>query len=385
MSGHPLGLAALLLIAASAIGSLYLIGAAIAVLRFAARQQVHGATAPPVSVLKPLCGEDPGLLENLESLCRQDYPRWQIVFGVQDPRDPAIAIVERIIERFPRADLSLVSDGAARAGNLKVANLQNMLPAARHPLLVIADSDMRVTPSYLAEVTAPLADPSIGLVTCLYRGIAVGGFWSRLACLHINQGFLPQAVFAAALGSQTGCFGATIALRRETLDAIGGLEAIADALADDHALGLAVRRLGRRVLLSPLIVDNIIDEPSLGALFRHELRWARTIRLITPMGFAGSVVTQPVALAVLALLTGGWPMAAWASLAVALLCRVLTIRRIDRALRLPPTPLWLIPVRDLLSFTVFVASFFARKVAWRDRTFRLGPKGRLILDGDRPA
>src|SRR5690242_9212700 len=154
MSGELLAVAVLLLIAASAIGSLYLIGAAIAVVRFAARRQEHGAAAPPVSILKPLCGEDPELFKNLESLCRQDYPRWQIVFGVQDPRDPAIAVVERVIERFPRADLSLVSDSAGRAGNLKVANLQNMLPAARHPLLVIADSDMRVAPGYLAEVTA---------------------------------------------------------------------------------------------------------------------------------------------------------------------------------------------------------------------------------------
>jgi ceramide glucosyltransferase len=385
MAGNPLAVAALLLIAVSAVGSVYLIAAAIAVRRFAARRQERGAATPPVSVLKPLCGEDPELFENLESLCRQDYPRWQIVFGVQTPRDPAIAVVARLIERFPRADLSLVSEGAGRAGNLKVANLQNMLPAARHPVLVIADSDMRVAPDYLAEVTAPLGDPAIGLVTCLYRGIAVGGLWSRLACLHINHGFLPQAVFAAALGTETGCFGATIALSRETLDAVGGLEAIADALADDHALGVAVRRLGRRVLLSPCIVDNIIDEPSLGALFRHELRWARTIRLITPAGFIGSVVTHPLALGMLAVLPGAYPIAAWTTLALAAACRVVTIRQIDVALRLPPTPPWLIPVRDLLSFAVFVASFFARKVAWRDRTFRLGPKGRLILDGDRPA
>jgi ceramide glucosyltransferase len=380
-----LGFAALLLLAGSAAGAVYLVAAAIAVRRFAARPPTRGGTLPPVSVLKPLCGEDWGLLENLDSFCRQDYPRWQIVFGVQDPRDPAIAIVAQLRERFPAADLSLVGEGGGRAGNLKIANLQNMLPAARHDLLVIADSDMRVQPSYLAEVTAPLSDPAIGLVTCLYRGIPAGGFWSRLACLHVNHGFLPQAVFAAALGTDTGCFGATLALRRETLEAVGGLAAIADALADDHALGLAVRRLGRRVLLSSCIVDNVIAEPGLAALFRHELRWARTILMVAPLGFVGSVITHPLALSGLAVLTGAWPIAAPALLVLSFAVRALTIRQIDAALRLPPTPLWLIPARDLLSFAVFVASFFARRVAWRDRTFRLGPKGRLILDGDRPA
>ena len=380
-----LGFAALLLLAASAVGALYLIGAALAVRRFAARPPARGGTMAPVSVLKPLCGEDWGLFENLESFCRQDYPRWQIVFGVQDPRDPATAIVARLGERFPAADLALVEEGGGRASNLKIANLQNMLPAARHDLLVIADSDMRVRPSYLAEVTAPLGDPAVGLVTCLYRGVSAGGFWSRLACLHINHGFLPQAVFAAALGTDTGCFGATLALRRETLEAVGGLAAIADALADDHALGLAVRRLGQRVLLSSCIIDNVIAEPSLAALFRHELRWARTIRMIAPAGFVGSVITHPLALSGLAVLTGAWPVAAPAVLVLIFAIRAVTIRRIDAALRMPPTPVWLLPVRDLLSFAVFVASFFTRRVAWRDRTFRLGPKGRLILDGDRPA
>ena len=367
-----------LLCAASAAGCLYLLCAGVAVRRFAARPPSRAGASTPISVLKPLCGEDAGLYENLVSFCRQDYPSWQIVFGVQDPTDPAIAVVRRLIADFPEVDIALVIESGRRVGNLKVANLQNMLPAARHDIIVIADSDMRVTPDYLAEVTAPLADRAMGLVTCLYRGVSAGGIWSQLACGYVNHGFLPQALVAAALGERNGCFGATLALRRDTLDAVGGLAALADSLADDHALGAAVRRLGLGVVISPYIVDNFIAEPSLKALFRHELRWTRTIRMIAPAGYVGSVVTQPVTLALAALALGALPLMAALMLALALGCRAAMVRMVDRALRLRPTPLWLVPARDLLSFAVFIASFFARKVAWRDREFRIGPKGQLI-------
>jgi len=374
-----------LLIAGSLCGCLYLLAAALVTRRFAAAPAVAGAESPPLSVLKPLRGEDPELYANLVSFCRQDYPIWQIVFGVQSARDPAIAAVRRLMAELPGTDLNLVVDDGGRAGNLKIANLQNMLPAARHDVFVIADSDMRVAPGYLAAVAAPLADPAVGLVTCLYRGVPSGGTWSRLAALHINHGFLPQALVAQSLGTHAGCFGATLALRRDTLQAIGGLAAIADALADDHALGAAVRRLGLKVVLSPQLVDNIVAEPSLGALFRHELRWARTIRAVAPAGFLGSVVTQPVIPALAAVAFDVLPLAASATLAAALLCRATMVRMVDRALRLPPTPLWLVPLRDVLSFAVFMASFFTRTVAWRDSTFRIGRNGRLILKGDRPA
>jgi ceramide glucosyltransferase len=374
-----------LLLGASAAGCLYLVAAGFATRRFAGRARAKHPEPPLVSILKPLCGEDPGLFDNLASFCRQNYPAWQIVFGVQAPDDPAIAVVRRLMAEFPAADLALVIDSSQPRGNLKVANLQNMLPAARHDLVVVADSDMRVGPDYLAAVAAPFADSEIGLVTCLYRALPAAGGWSRLAAMHINHGFLPQVLVAAALGPQAGCFGATLALRRGTLTEIGGLAAIADALADDYALGAAVRRLGRKVALSPYIVDNIIAEPSLGALFRHELRWARTIRAVAPAGFLGLVITQPTVLALAALALGAPPLAAAAMLGVALFCRGVMVRMVDRALALPATPLWLVPARDLLSFAVFIASFFIRTVAWRDRTFRIGPKGRLILDGDRPA
>ena len=373
-----------LLLAGSGFGCVYLIYAGQLTRNFASWRQKPAAQSPPASILKPLCGEDSDLYENLASFCRQAYPVWQIVFGVQDAADPAIPVVRRLIKEFPKADLKLVVEGGRRVGNLKVANLQNMLPEAKHDLIVIADSDMRVTSDYLSAVIAPLLDAGTGLVTCLYRAVPAAGRWSRLAALHINHGFLPQALVAYQLGARGGCFGATLALRRDTLAAIGGFAAVADHLADDHALGAAVRHLGRKLVLSPHLVDNIVAEPSLAELFRHELRWGRTIRAIEPAGYLGSVVTQPLPLALAALALGTYPAAAGAMALSALACRFIMVRMVDGALRLPPTPLWLLPGRDLLSFGVFVASFFTRKVAWRDRTFRVGRNGQLIPYGDRP-
>ncbi|HEY1506467.1 MAG TPA: bacteriohopanetetrol glucosamine biosynthesis glycosyltransferase HpnI [Stellaceae bacterium] len=375
-----LGYLAWLLLAGSAIGCLYLWYACNAVAKFARQPMPRSALQPPVSVLKPLRGEDPALAENLRSFLRQDYPTLQLVCGVADAGDPAAVVVRQLIGEFPHADIALVVDATQRGTNLKVANLRNMLPKAKHDLLVLADSDMRVGPDYLAAVTAPLvADSAVGLVTCLYRASPAGGIWSDLASLHINHGFLPQAVVGESLGQGAGCFGATMAFDRATLAAAGGFEALADMLADDHALGQAVRRLGKRVALSPYLVDDIVAEHSFLGLFRHELRWARTIRLVAAAGFAGSVVTYPVPLALLALGLAAEPRAAAAMLVLALIMRGVSGRRIDRALRVKAAPFWLLPVRDLLSFGVFVASFLGRSVAWRDRRFRIGPEGQLII------
>jgi ceramide glucosyltransferase len=375
-----LGYLVWLLIASSAAGCAYLLYACNAVVKFAQRPMPRAGRQPPVSILKPLRGEDPALAANLRSFLRQDYPVLQLVCGVSDPVDPAAVVVRQLIREFPNTNITLVVDATPHGANLKIANLRNMLPAVKHDLLVLADSDMRVGPDYLAAVTAPLVSVgTVGLVTCLYRARSAGGLWSDLASLHINHGFLPQALVGEALGQGAGCFGATIALERATLAATGGFEALADMLADDHALGRAVRRLGKKVALSPYLVDDIVAEPSFLALFRHELRWARTIRLVAAGGFAGSVVTYPVPLALLALCLAAAPRAAAAMLVVALVVRALSARRIDKALRLKAAPLWLLPVRDLLSFGVFIASFLGRSVAWRDRRFRIGPEGQLII------
>jgi len=333
--------------------------------------------------MKPLCGQDPGLLDNLLSFADQSYPELQIVCGVQNADDPAIPIVERLKRERPSIPVTLVVDSTRRAGNLKVANLMNMLPATRHDRLVMVDSDMRVPPSFLATVTAPLEDASVGLVTSLYRGRAADrDLPSLLGAQYINYAFLPQAILGEALRPGQGCFGASIAMTRQTLEAIGGFEAVADALADDNAMGSAVRRLGKRIVVSDLIIDDWVSEPSVMALFRHELRWALTIRGVAPWGYLGSIITHPVALAVLAACLGGFGLLSLGGLSVALLARFAMVRATDRALGLEASPLWLVPLCDLLSFGVFLASYFTRTVAWRDRNFRVDRQGQLTLEGD---
>ena len=362
----------------------YLVAMTAASLRFARQRADSAAVRPPVTILKPLHGAEPGLYENLSSFLDQDYPELQLVLGVRDRDDSALPIVRALIEANPERDIALVIDPRVAGSNLKVANLENMLPKARHDMLVLADSDMRVEPHYLAAVTAPLQDPRTGLVTCLYKGAPTGGFWSRLAAMHINFGFLPSALVAEAIGVGDGCFGATIALRREVLERIGGLTRLRNELADDHRMGAAVRALGLSVMLSPYIVENRVTEPSLASQWRHELRWARTSRLMAPVGFAGSVITHTVVVAALAAAACGSSAGAWTLVLLSLLLRWLSAGLIARRLALPTEGLWLLPVRDALSFAVFVGSFCGRSVLWRDQLFRVEPGGRLTAGGDKP-
>ncbi len=300
-----IALFALALIALSLVGCVYLGVSVWAVRRLRHLRPRRAGDARPVSILKPLCGEDPDLTANLRSFCSQDYPEYQVVFGVRDADDPAIAIVRGLMAEFPGADLTLVIDPRRRGRNLKVANLLNMLPASRHDILVIADSDMRVEPGYLAGMSAPLADPAVGLVTCLYRGVPAGGIWSTLR-LSPRQSRLP-----AAGSARRGDRGGRGVLRR--LDRAAARHAGAYRRSWRHrrrarrrlcaGRGGAARRrahrAGRRIW-------STTSSPSRGwrRFIRHELRWARTIRLVAPMGFLGSIVTQPVAVAAVAVALG---------------------------------------------------------------------------------
>lgn len=364
-------------------GWVYLLAEAVAAVSFARRRLPIPPERPPISVLKPLHGEEPGLYENLRSFVEQDYPTVQIVLGANNANDGALPVADALIRDIPAAEIALVVGAPVKGSNLKVANLENMLPAARHDILVISDSDMRVDRRYLGAVAAPLHDPSIGLVTCLYKGVSTGGKWSELGALHINFGFLPSALVAAALGIDLGCFGATIGLRRDTLCRIGGFAPVRDELADDQRIGEAVRALGLAVMLSRYLVEARVSEPSFAALWRHELRWARTVRTITPAGFVGSVLTHVVAIAALGAVATGFGLTASIFLGISLLLRWATAGVIAGALGFAAKRLWLLPVRDTLSFAVFVASFFGRAVFWRDQLFQVEPSGRMSVDGDR--
>lgn len=362
------------------LGILYANLATLAVLRFAegASERLRGQTTlQPVTVLKPLRGSDPGLDRNLASFAAQDYSApIQILCGVQDPADPALGTMEQL--RQGGLPLEVIVDPRRHGSNRKIDNLINMLPAARHPVLAVADSDMRVPRGYLREIVAPLADPRVGLVTCLYRGVPAGGLWSSLAAAGVNHFFLPSVLVGRLLGVAPGCFGSTMAIRRETLDRVGGFDAFADRLADDHALGHAVRALGLEVVISSIVIDHVMDEASLGTLWGHELRWARTIRLLSPWGHAGTAVTHAIPWAFACAMLCPTAAASWGLLVLALLARLGLADAVERAFAMPPSGWPLVLVRELLSFAVFVMSFGGRGVVWRGRRYRVGRDGVMV-------
>lgn len=343
----------------------------LAVQRFARRQPAAPAVRPAVTVLKPLHGDEPLLEQALASYCQQDYPVFQVVFGVQDLADPALNVLNRLRARFPGVDMTVVVDPTPHGANRKVANLINMLPHAKHGVLVIADSDIHAAPDYLDSLVRSLAAPGVGLVTTLYAGLPAGGTLAgRLGAAGITGGFLPGALLARAMGRQD-CMGATMALTRDTLESVGGLEALSDHLADDAVLGRLVRAQGLGVALAATVPATTVPEAHMPALFQHELRWARTIQSLVPVGFALSAVQHPLFWAALAVGTSGGAAWAWLAFIGAWLVRAAAAAGIERQLGLASgLPIWCLPLRDLFSVTVILASYRTNRVAWRGQTLR---------------
>jgi ceramide glucosyltransferase len=339
--------------------------------------------APAVTVLKPLCGAERGLYECLRSFCDQDYGRLQIVFGVSDGGDPAVDVVRRLEREFPHIDMTLVVDRRQHGSSRKVSNLMNMLPLARHDHLVISDSDVRVERDYLSRILPPLCDPEIGIVTCPYRGVPGRGLWSLLGSLFINDWFIPSVRVAAMAGSRAFAFGVTIALRRETLAAIGGLGAIANQLADDYRLGELTRARGLRTVLSDVVVDTYVTERTFDDLVRHELRWLRTIRAVRPVGYSLSFITFGVPVAFLGSLLslGAWP--AVSLLITAALARLMLHFRVRGASSAMVRELLVLPLRDVLSLALWSWGFVSREVHWRDDLYRVTRDGSVqpLSDG----
>jgi ceramide glucosyltransferase len=370
----------LLFIAASAFGALCALAAAWAGRRFV-RQRAPAAPPawPDVTVLKPLHGAESQLCENLETYFHQDYPgQVQFVFGVQDPGDSAIPVVKALIARHPALDLELVVNGAAHGANHKVSNLINMAEVARHPVIVVSDSDVAVGPNYLRTLAAALAAPSAGVVTCLYRGVPSGGFWSRLPSMAVNDHFLPGTLLGLMLGLARPCLGATIALTRETLSRIGGFEAVADQLADDYAIGEAVRRAGLKIVLPAMLVAHSFEEKSLSEAVRHELRWARTIFTVDPVGYVMSGFTHALPLALIGAALRGFDALGLAAVLTALACRFFLKYRLTREFELPNPDYALLVPRDILSFVVYLMSFWSTRVSWRGRDFAVARDGTLL-------
>lgn len=371
------------LVGLSGIGMAQAVAGWRAVVRFGRDRHPDAVDLPPMTVLKPLYGDEPLLEQALATVCDQDYPAWQLVFGVANPSDPALAVVERLRTRFPAVDMAVVVDPTFHGPNRKVGNLMNMLSAARHDVLVIADSDVHARPDYLRRLAAALAPPEVGLVTTLYGGLpAFHTLPGRLGATQITHGFLPGALLARTMGRQD-CLGATMCLRRDTLAAIGGLGALVNHLADDNVLGMLVHRLGKRVALADTVVATTVTESTFAALFRHELRWARTIRALVPGSFAASILQYPLFWAFLLVLAGDAP-AGLLLFVLAWIVRAAAARGIDRALapKLKELafrcPVWLLPLREALSVAVMLASYAGKQVDWRGLSLHADSPGQSI-------
>ena len=343
--------------------------------RFVRRPAGTLASQASITVLKPLHGDEPELAENLASFCTQTYAGpVQLILGVQDPADPALPFAERLRQDHPDRDIAVVSDPTAHGTNRKLGNLINMAASAHGEIVVISDSDVRLPPDGLSQIVTALDAPGVGLVHCLYRGRPTASLWSRLAAMDVNTRFAPSVLVGEALGANP-CLGPTMALRAQTLEAIGGLEHLADFLADDFELGRAVRALGLTIACPPMVIDHVSPERSAHEMLAHELRWARTIRLVQPAGYLGSVIVHFTPLALIgAALTGFAPLSL-AMLAGLVLFRQAQAYALCRLLAADRGVLWLLLARDLLSLGVFIAALFGDRVEWRGNRLRVQRDG----------
>lgn len=345
------------------------------------RQQALGLNfAPPISLLIPVRGADAESDENFASFCRQDYPALQLVFGCREASDPAVAIIRRLQQDFPARQIDLVIADCEIGTNAKVSNLHNMYAHAAHDYLLIVDSDIRVPSDYLRRVVAPLQQAHVGMVTCLYRGAKATTVASLLENIGIAATFGPEVMSSRALEGIKFALGSTIVMRRELFDRLGGFAAIADYLADDFWLGNHVAAAGYEVVLSACIVEHIAAPDTMHTMLKHQLRWGRAVRVSRPKGFAGLILTYGVATSLLLLLALGGSGFGWLMLASAWLLRLLTALYCGVGLlrdRVLLRYLWLVPLRDLLGFGIWVASFVGNQIQWRGQRFIVLPGGKI--------
>ncbi|MHC1728314.1 MAG: bacteriohopanetetrol glucosamine biosynthesis glycosyltransferase HpnI [Syntrophobacteraceae bacterium] len=335
---------------------------------------------PPVSILIPLCGADFRAYENYASLCRQDYPEFQIAFGVAHPEDSSVALVNKLKSDFPQIPIDLVVSANEIGPNPKVSNLNNILPHARHELLVMLDSDIRVGPDFLKTVADELIQNGGGVITCLYRAGAAPGLPSKLEAVGITAEFAPGVLVAQMAGGISFAFGAAIVFSKKTLAALGGFPAIAAFLADDYMIGNLARKSGLPVNLSRYVVETVLSRLSMRAFLRHQVRWARGIRACNPWGHTGSVVTNGTVIGFLYLLLSGFAGWGWLVFPALLALRLamayfLGVRCLNDTIL--EKNIFLVPVRDIFSFFIWCAALFGSKVEWREKTFRLEKDGRM--------
>jgi len=371
--------------AASSIYYLICLWSAAAFLRRrGAGESARSSSTPPVSILKPLKGTDPDIYESFRSHCLQDYPEYEIIFGVSDPDDPAVASVRQLQQEFPHHSIRLVVSPDVLGANVKVSNLEHMVQTARYAHLIVNDSDIRVEPNYLQRVMAPFADQKVGMVTCLYRGVAANTLGSLLESLGISTDFCAGVLVARQLeGGLHFGLGSTLAFRRIDLDRIGGFKSIVDFLADDYELGRRIASLGLQVCLSDVVVETHLPAYTLREFMAHQLRWARGVRDSRAGGYIGLVLTFGLMWSVLNLIAAQAAPWAWSVFGAVVVLRFAVALLVGKSVLQDAhlwKHLWLLPVRDLVGAGVWVASFAGHGVTWRGDHFEL-KDGRLIRSG----
>ncbi len=366
----------------------YLIFAILAVELFNLKRKkatISNEVQAPVTILKPVYGLDPQMLDNLRSFCKQDYPEYQIIFGLHDESDRAIPLIEKVIKEFKNVDISYIVNSKIHGANHKVSNLINIYPTAKHDYLLIADSDMRVPENYLTNVMAAFSDPEVGAVTCLYSGTAIGKVASSLNAMFINEWFLPSVLISKILQPIKYCLGATMIVRRNLLDEIGGFRALSNYLADDYMLGKLITDLGYKIHLSDFVVENIVEESSIKDLISHELRWARTLRRVEPLGYAFTFLTDTLVVstitAITVYLTSGNLLWSLSPVILTLIARLFLHLRVNKITDSKHAgSIWLIPIRDILSFAIRVGSFTGNSIKWRNNAFNVDHAGFIHTD-----
>jgi ceramide glucosyltransferase len=372
-------LAPALLLALVAGSLVYSVLVLIAARRYHSVAPAQARAFPPMSILKPLAGVDEGLAQNLQSFFEQDYPDFEIIFAVRDSTDPAIPIVEDLRRRYPAVRAELIVTGEPPYPNAKVYSLDRMLRASRHPLVVMSDSDIRVTPGMLRTFAAEFEPEDVALITCPYRAAPGRSCWSKLEAVGLNTEFLAGVLVARLLDGMKFALGPTIAARRPALERIGGLGRLQEYLAEDFVMGKLVAASGARVILSSYVIEHRIGSQKLGVNLRHRLRWNRSTRRSRPWGYIGQVFTNPLppALILCALQPVWWPL-----LAVTAILRAAAAWAVAGFVLHDPLTRrlwWLVPVQDVAAFLTWIAGFFGNTIMWRGRKYYLRADGRFEL------
>jgi ceramide glucosyltransferase len=369
-------LGSLFLLAATA-GAVFGLVATVMMARFLGRAAAAPTNLPSVTILRPMKGLDPEADANLMSLCDQDYGgRVHVILGADREEDPAVAAARRLKAGRPDRDITIVVDPTQHGTNRKLSNLLNMAPRASGSVLVISDSDVRLPPGALSALVGVLHQPGAGLAYALYRGRPNGNLWSRIAALDVNARFMSSVVTGQALNAHP-VLGPTMAVRADVLAKGGGFRRLKDVLADDFELGRMVREQGLSIGCPPMLIDHGFPERSLAELWRHELRWARTIRLLNPGGYAGSAITYVFPLALIGAALLGFSPVAVVALGVLAGVRLTQAVLSCMVMDADTSAIWLFPVRDVLAFAVFLAAFFGSRIEWRGSSLRVKPDGAM--------